>query len=29
VIPKILDQGYLALGKKKLSFERVVQSAAH
>ena len=29
VIPKIVDQGYLALGKKKLSFERAVQSAAH
>jgi type IV secretory pathway VirB9-like protein len=29
VIPKIVDRGYLALGKKKLSFERVVQSAAH
>jgi type IV secretion system protein VirB9 len=29
VIPKIVDQGYLALGKKKLSFERSVQSAAH
>jgi type IV secretory pathway VirB9-like protein len=29
VIPKIVDQGYLALGKKKLSFERAVHSAAH
>jgi len=29
VIPKIVDQGYLALGKKKLSFERAAQSAAH
>jgi len=29
VIPKIVDQGYLALGKKKLSFERVARSAAH
>jgi type IV secretory pathway VirB9-like protein len=29
VIPKIVDQGYLALGKKKLSFERAVQSAPH
>jgi type IV secretory pathway VirB9-like protein len=29
VIPKIVDQGYLALGKKKLSFERAMQSAAH
>jgi len=29
VIPKIVDQGYLALGKKKLNFERAVQSAAH
>jgi type IV secretion system protein VirB9 len=29
VIPKIVDQGYLALGKKKLSFERTVQRAAH
>jgi type IV secretory pathway VirB9-like protein len=29
VIPKIVDQGYLALGKKKLSFERAVQRAAH
>jgi type IV secretory pathway VirB9-like protein len=29
VIPKIMDQGYLALGKKKLSFERAVQSVAH
>lgn len=28
VIPKIVDQGYLALGKKKLSFERVARSAA-
>src|SRR6266849_1627064 len=28
VIPKIVDQGYLALGKKKLSFERAVHSAA-
>jgi type IV secretory pathway VirB9-like protein len=28
VIPKIVDRGYLALGKKKLSFERVVHSAA-
>jgi type IV secretion system protein VirB9 len=29
VIPKIVDRGYLALGKKKLSFERAVQSGAH
>ncbi len=29
VIPKVVDQGYLALGKKKLSFERAVQSAPH
>jgi type IV secretion system protein VirB9 len=29
VIPKVVDQGYLALGKKKLSFERAAQSAAH
>jgi type IV secretory pathway VirB9-like protein len=29
VIPKIVDQGYLALGKKKLGFERAAQSAAH
>ena len=29
VIPKIVDHGYLALGKKKLSFERAAQSAAH
>jgi len=29
VIPKIVDQGYLALGKKKLSFQRAAQSAAH
>ena len=29
VIPKIVDQGYLALGNKKLSFERAAQSAAH
>ncbi len=28
VTPKIVDQGYLALGKKKLRFERVVHSAA-
>jgi type IV secretory pathway VirB9-like protein len=28
VIPKIVDQGYLALGKKKLSFERVAHNAA-
>jgi type IV secretion system protein VirB9 len=28
VIPKIVDQGYLALGKKKLSFERAARSAA-
>jgi type IV secretory pathway VirB9-like protein len=28
VIPKIVDQGYLALGKKKLSFERVAHQAA-
>ena len=28
VIPKIVDQGYLALGKKKLSFEHAVHSAA-
>ena len=28
VIPKIVDQGYLALGKKKLSFERVAHKAA-
>jgi type IV secretory pathway VirB9-like protein len=27
VIPKIVDQGYLALGKKKLSFGRAVHSA--
>jgi type IV secretion system protein VirB9 len=27
VIPKIVDQGYLALGKKKVSFERAVRSA--
>jgi type IV secretion system protein VirB9 len=26
VIPKIVDQGYLALGKKRLSFERVVHN---
>src|SRR3984957_7248903 len=29
VIPKIVDQGYLVLGKKKLSFERAMTSAAH
>lgn len=29
VIPKIVDQGYLALGKKKLSFERAEHGAAH
>ena len=29
VIPKIVDQGYLALGKKKLSFERAVQHSPH
>ena len=29
VIPKVVDQGYLALGKKKLSFERAVQRAPH
>jgi len=28
VIPKIVDQGYLALGKKKLNFERAARSAA-
>ncbi|MGH9762724.1 MAG: TrbG/VirB9 family P-type conjugative transfer protein [Blastocatellia bacterium] len=28
VIPKIVDQGYLALGKKRLSFARVTRSAA-
>ena len=28
VIPKIVDRGYLALGKKKLSFERAVHSTA-
>jgi type IV secretion system protein VirB9 len=28
VIPKIVDQGYLALGKKKLSFGRVMHNAA-
>ena len=28
VIPKIVDQGYLALGKRKLNFERAVRSAA-
>src|SRR5262249_11407554 len=28
VIPKIVDQGYLALGKKKLSFERTTHAAA-
>jgi len=28
VIPKIVDQGYLALGKKKLTFEHAVRSAA-
>src|SRR5882757_8434418 len=27
VIPKIVDQGYLALGKKKLNFERAARSA--
>jgi type IV secretion system protein VirB9 len=26
-IPKIVDQGYLALGKKKMSFERAVRNA--
>ena len=28
VIPKIMDQGYLALGKKKLSFERAAHNRA-
>ena len=28
VIPKIVDQGYLALGKRKLNFERAARSAA-
>lgn len=28
VIPKVVDQGYLALGKKKLSFERTTRNAA-
>jgi len=28
VIPKIVDQGYLALGKKKLNFERAARNAA-
>ena len=28
VIPKIVDQGYLALGKKKLNFERAARIAA-
>src|SRR5713226_935145 len=28
VTPKIVDQGYLALGKKKLNFERAARSAA-
>jgi type IV secretory pathway VirB9-like protein len=28
VIPKIVDQGYLALGKKKLTFERAARSTA-
>jgi type IV secretion system protein VirB9 len=28
VIPKIVDRGYLALGKKKLSFERAPRTAA-
>jgi type IV secretory pathway VirB9-like protein len=29
VIPKILDNGYLALGKKRLNFERTAHSAAN
>jgi type IV secretory pathway VirB9-like protein len=29
VVPKILDNGYLALGKKRLNFERTTHSAAN